>query len=203
MRSALEPASSECTRRTHGLVGRVGCLDVVDPGACRRVAALPGGRYGRNTLNDDWQRSRHPDLRLRPVHARTRHRTCPSASAWRVTWSAWASRTRTSSARSTGSLILPSGTSGRATGACRQAPPRAVRMFTRQRTRTPVDRVPWTFAQARERPRAVAAAARDRHRAHAGAGCGRAGYGAAEVGRAHGVVEPAGTGARVRATRRI
>ena len=33
------------------------------------VAALPGGRYDRIT-NDDRQRSRHPDLRIRPLHAR-------------------------------------------------------------------------------------------------------------------------------------
>jgi len=33
------------------------------------VAALPGGAMPI-TLDDDWQRSRHPDLRLRPLHAR-------------------------------------------------------------------------------------------------------------------------------------
>src|SRR5262249_22666109 len=34
-----------------------------------RVAALRGGGNGRTLGDDDGQRSRHPDLRLRPLHA--------------------------------------------------------------------------------------------------------------------------------------
>jgi len=65
----FEPATLDVLIERTGLSSEsvASMLLILELDGC--VAALPGGRYDR-IPNDDRQRSRHPDLRIRPLHAR-------------------------------------------------------------------------------------------------------------------------------------
>ena len=195
----FEPATVDILVARTGLPGSVSCLDAADSRARRPCGGSPGRPLWPNTLMmttgsvldiliyvfDRYMLDEQPEVPEREHLARDLERAgfAPANVERALDW-------------------LTDLAFGNERGAEAAAAQRGVRVFSDSelaRLSTECRGLLLTLERAR---RADAAAARARDRAHAGARCRRTRHRAAQVGGAHGALEPAGPGAGGRAARR-